>query len=181
MSLLTTHPKLKVLSCPHNSTHISTRVAENPEKLNDEIINGRLLAMPASHREIHGAQEGIGVIVLSGSGVRRDENFIVNVWLGKIGSAKEGLGILVFNSYIVGEQIVGGPVATRLGGTDEIGHPTAADERKTVFVTKWHSRLLGVGVRWEARWYSQEPGQVKATEHGCGLATSRSREVVRRE
>ena len=107
VSLLTTHPKQKILSCPCNSTHSSTCVAENLEKLNGEVVNGRLFARWDGHREVHDAQEGVRVIVLGGSGVWRGEDFIINVGLGKIGNAKESLGILVFNSYIVGEQIVG--------------------------------------------------------------------------
>lgn len=57
--------------------------------------------------------------MLGGSGVGCNQDFIVDVRLGplgKIGNSKEGLRILIFNSYVVSEQIVGGPVATKLGG-----------------------------------------------------------------
>ena len=50
------------------------------KKLNGEVINGRLFNRWDSHREIHGVQEGIRVIVPpGGSVIRCDEDFIVGV------------------------------------------------------------------------------------------------------
>lgn len=79
---------------------------------------------------IHGAKKRVRVIVPSGVGVGCEENFIVDTWIGKICDAKESLGILVFNSYVVGGQIVRDPVAARLGSTYESCHPTKVDEDK---------------------------------------------------
>lgn len=68
--------------------------------------------------------------MLGGSGVMGSEYFTVDMWLGKIGNVEESLGILVFNSYVIGEQIVRGPVVARLGGMYEVGHLMTADERR---------------------------------------------------
>ena len=64
-------------------------------------------------------------------GIRGGEHFAFDTWLREICDTEESAKVLVFNPYVICEEVVRGPIVARLGGTHEVNHLTSGSEPST--------------------------------------------------